>query len=88
MQNQTGETRDLELSGIFIAIGMDPQSEAAKGLVDLDATGYIVAGEDCRTSRAGIYAAGDIRTKELRQVVTAVADGATAISSIEQDFNC
>ena len=87
-QNQTGETRTLELSGIFIAIGMDPQNEAAQGLVDLDATGYIVAGEDCRTSLAGIYAAGDIRTKQLRQVVTAVADGATAISSIEQDSNC
>ena len=87
-QNQTGETRNLELSGIFIAIGMDPQNEAAQGLVDLDATGYIVAGEDCRTSLAGIYAAGDIRTKQLRQVVTAVADGATAISSIEQDSNC
>lgn len=87
-QNQTGETRNLELSGIFIAIGMDPQNEAAQGLVNLDATGYIVAGEDCRTSLAGIYAAGDIRTKQLRQVVTAVADGATAISSIEQDSNC
>ena len=87
-QNQTGETRNLELSGIFIAIGMDPQNEAAQGLVDLDATGYIVAGEDCRTSHSGIYAAGDIRTKQLRQVVTAVADGATAISSIEQDSNC
>lgn len=87
-QNQTGETRNLELSGIFIAIGMDPQNEAAQGLVDLDATGYIVAGEDCRTSHSGIYAAGDIRTKQLRQVVTAVADGATAILSIEQDSNC
>lgn len=87
-QNQTGEERHLALSGLFIAIGMDPQNEAAKGLVELDAAGYIVAGEDGRTNTPGIYAAGDIRTKQLRQVVTAVADGATAISSIEQDFNC
>lgn len=86
-QNQTGDEKELPVSGIFIAIGMDPQNEAAKGLLELDKTGYICAGEDCRTSVPGIYAAGDIRTKSLRQVVTAVADGAVAIASLEQDLN-
>ncbi|MGN1206070.1 MAG: NAD(P)/FAD-dependent oxidoreductase [Eubacterium sp.] len=86
-QNQTGENKHLEVSGLFIAIGMDPQNQAAKQIVELDPAGYIVAGEDCRTSKPGIYVAGDIRTKALRQVVTAVADGATAVASIEQDFN-
>ena len=52
--------------------------------VELDKTGYIKAGEDCKTSSEGIFAAGDIRTKPLRQVVTAVADGATAVQSVER----
>ena len=84
-QNQTGENRELELSGLFIAIGMQPWNEAVRDLVELDEAGYIRAGEDCRTSVKGIYAAGDIRTKSLRQVVTAVADGAVAVSSVETD---
>ena len=65
---------------------MKPQSELVKNLVKLDDAGYICAGEDCRTSAKGIYAAGDVRTKSLRQIVTAVADGAVAISSVEEDF--
>lgn len=85
-QNQTGEAETIELSGIFIAIGMEPQSSLVKDLVKEDQAGYIEAPEDCRTSAAGIYAAGDVRSKSLRQVVTAVADGAVAIASIEQDF--
>lgn len=84
-QNQTGENRELELAGLFIAIGMQPWNEAVRDLVELDEAGYIRAGEDCRTSVKGIYAAGDIRTKSLRQVVTAVADGAVAVSSVETD---
>lgn len=87
VQNQTEEEKTLEISGIFIAIGMEPQSALVKELVDTDAAGYIQAGEDCRTSVNGIYAAGDVRTKPLRQVVTAVADGAVAITSLEQDLN-
>lgn len=86
-QNQTGEEKDLAVSGVFIAIGMEPQAAFAKGVVQMDAAGYIKAGEDCRTSCLGIYAAGDIRTKSLRQVVTAVADGAVAVASLEEDRN-
>ena len=85
-QNQTGETKTIDLSGVFIAIGMEPQSSLVKDLVKEDPAGYVEAGEDCRTSADGIYVAGDVRSKSLRQVVTAVADGAVAIASIEQDF--
>lgn len=84
--NRTNEKLKLSVSGIFIAVGMKPQSELVKNLVKLDDAGYICAGEDCRTSAKGIYAAGDVRTKSLRQIVTAVADGAVAISSVEEDF--
>ena len=82
---ETGEEEELSLSAVFIAVGMEPQSELIKGIVDTDKTGYIIATEDCRTSMDKVYAVGDIRTKSLRQVVTAVADGAVAITSIEQD---
>ena len=84
--NRTNEKSKLSVSGIFIAVGMKPQSELVKNLVKLDDAGYICAGENCRTSVKGIYAAGDVRTKSLRQIVTAVADGAVAISSVEEDF--
>ena len=84
--NRTNEKSKLSVSGIFIAVGMKPQSELVKNLVKLDDAGYICAGEDCRTSVKGIYAAGDVRTKSLRQIVTAVADGAVAISSVEEDI--
>lgn len=83
---KSGETKMIALSGVFIAVGMEPQNALVQGLVALDDAGYIIAGEDCRTSVPGIYAVGDIRTKQLRQVVTAVADGAVAVSSLEQDF--
>lgn len=84
--NRTNEKSKLSVSGIFIAVGMKPQSDLVKNLVKLDDAGYICAGEDCRTSVKGIYVAGDVRTKSLRQIVTAVADGAVAISSVEEDF--
>lgn len=85
INNQTKETKQVEVSGVFIAVGMEPQSALVKDIAKLDKSGYIEAGEDCRTSAAGVYAAGDIRTKELRQVITAVSDGAVAIASIEKD---
>lgn len=78
------ETENLELDGIFIAVGTDPNSEIAKKLVQTDGGGYIVAGEDCKTSVPGIFAAGDVRTKPIRQVVTAVSDGAACIYSAEE----
>ena len=78
---KTEEKRDLDVDGVFVAVGMEPDTGIVKGMVKLDEAGYICAGEDCVTSIPGVFAAGDIRTKPLRQVVTAVADGACAASS-------
>ena len=78
---KTGIKKEIPVSGLFVAIGQLPQNEAYKNIVELDEYGYIKAGEDCRTSRAGIFAAGDCRTKELRQLVTAAADGAIAATN-------
>lgn len=81
---RTDEEKDLSVDGVFIAVGILPNTEKFKNLVALDEGGYIIAGEDCVTSTLGIFAAGDIRTKQLRQVVTAVADGANAVISAEK----
>lgn len=78
---KTEEKRDLDVDGVFVAVGMEPDTGLVKGTVKLDEAGYICAGEDCVTSIPGVFAAGDVRTKPLRQVVTAVADGANAASS-------
>ena len=82
---KTGEERDLPVQGVFIAVGIMPNSQAFEGTVEMD-HGYIIAGEDCRTSVPGILAAGDVRTKQLRQIVTAAADGANAVTSAEQQI--
>ena len=66
----------LPTDGIFIAVGTIPDTAFVKGLAGQDEKGYLIAGEDCRTSVKGIYAAGDVRTKALRQILTAAADGA------------
>lgn len=78
---QNGERRRIECSGVFAAVGMAPSTELVKDIVKLDEKGCIEAGEDCVTSAEGIFAAGDIRTKPLRQIVTACSDGANAASS-------
>lgn len=80
---KTQEEREVELSGVFIAVGMLPETKILEGVVELDAAGYIVADETGITSDPAIFAAGDIRTKALRQVVTAASDGANAITSVE-----
>lgn len=74
----TGEKRILDVSGIFVAIGQMPENVAFSNLVTLDQGGYIVAGEDCHTNVEGIFTAGDCRTKTVRQLTTAAADGAVA----------
>ena len=74
----------LNIQGVFVAIGMIPQTEAVKNLVALDESGYIKAGEDGVTSVPGFFVAGDVRTKELRQIITAAADGANAANSAIQ----
>lgn len=85
IQNKkTQEESVIETDGVFIAVGIVPGTEKFKDLVKLDEAGYIVAGEDGITSEPGIFAAGDIRTKNLRQVVTAVADGANAVASAQR----
>ena len=81
---KTDEGKTIAVDGVFIAVGILPNTEKFKDLVKLDEAGYIVAGEDGITSEPGIFAAGDIRTKNLRQVVTAVADGANAVASVQR----
>ncbi len=76
-----GSKRLLPVDGIFIAVGIHPETELVRGLVDCDEAGYVLAAEDGATNVPGIYVAGDVRKKPLRQVVTAVADGANAVSA-------
>lgn len=76
--------REIPAEGVFIAVGMHPDTEAYRGTVACDDNGWLIAGEDCVTNVPGIFAAGDIRTKSLRQIVTAVADGACAVASAER----
>lgn len=80
----SGEESRLEISGLFVAIGQIPENEVFAKLVDLDENGYILAGEDCRTSVEGIFAAGDCRKKTVRQLTTAAADGAVAALGASQ----
>ena len=76
--------KTLDVDGIFIAVGTKPVSELLKGRLEMDDQGYIRAGEDGITNLPGIFAGGDGRTKNLRQVVTAVADGANCVQSVER----
>ena len=71
-------TGELPVDGVFVAIGLAPDNDRFAHLLELDGSGYLRAGEDCRTNVEGIYAAGDTRTKEIRQILTAAADGAVA----------
>ncbi len=76
------EKKLLELDGVFIAVGIMPNTELVKDIVTCDKGGYVIAGEDCVTSMPGVFVAGDARKKPLRQIITAVADGANAVTSI------
>ena len=75
---ETKKEQTIPVSGVFVAIGQMPQNEKFAGMVDLDAHGYVEAGENCHTNVKGIFVAGDCRTKEVRQLATATADGAVA----------
>ena len=78
----TGEVTDLDASALFVAVGSLPKSDILRDTgIELDERGYVVAGEDGKTSISGVFAAGDVRTKQLRQVATAVGDGANAAAS-------
>ncbi len=82
-----GSVRTLELNGLFVAVGRIPENRNFADLISLDDSGYAVAGEDCHTSREGIFVAGDNRTKTLRQLVTAAADGAMAATEAVKYIN-
>lgn len=81
---KTNETNGLVIDGIFISIGRQPASELFNGILNIDDYGYIIADETTKTNIDGVYAIGDVRTKPLRQVVTAVGDGATAVHFAEE----
>ena len=81
---KTGEETDLPCDGVFISVGRKPVTEFLAGQVELDQAGYILADESTRTNLAGVFAVGDVRTKVLRQVVTAVSDGAMASHYIDE----
>lgn len=74
----------LSVDGVFVAVGTTPESSVLNGLAELTNNGYVIANEDCKTTAKGIFAAGDVRTKTLRQVITAASDGANAVYSVEQ----
>ena len=78
IKNSAGETRSLEIDGLFVAIGLIPQNDAFKNVVTLDGRGYAEVDESCEAETNGIFVAGDCRTKKIRQVTTAAADGAIA----------
>ncbi|MDF2473383.1 MAG: trxB [Anaerocolumna sp.] len=84
---KTKEEKILDVDGTFIAIGYNPSSEVYKDVVEVDLGGFIVAGENCETNIPGVFAAGDIRTKDLRQIITAASDGANAITAVERYLN-
>ncbi len=79
-----GNTERLTVDGVFVAVGTVPNSEPLRGVAELSPEGYVMAGEDCATSAKGIFAAGDVRTKPLRQVITAAADGACCVYEAEK----
>ncbi|MSS64227.1 thioredoxin-disulfide reductase [Velocimicrobium porci] len=81
---ETKTERELPVEGVFVAVGTEPITAIYDGMIEMDEKGYIVADEDCATNVPGIFVAGDIRTKPLRQVVTAASDGANAITAVEQ----
>lgn len=83
-QTQTGEERRLDVDGVFIAVGIAPESELYAGQLELDEQGYIRADESGQTSVPGVFAAGDVRNKALRQILTAASDGANCVASAER----
>lgn len=76
---QTGEESVLECDGVFVSVGRKPATDLVAGQLELDASGYIIADESTRTNIPGVFAVGDVRTKALRQIITAAADGAVAV---------
>lgn len=84
---KTGDVAPLPVDGLFIAVGTVPNSKKFCNILEMNEGGYICAGEDCRTNIPGIFAAGDVRNKNLRQIITAAADGANAVTSVQEYLN-
>lgn len=82
--NKTNASQTLEVDGVFVAVGSTPNSELAHDQVELDSKGWIKTDEDCATNIPGVFAAGDLRVKSLRQVLTAASDGAVAVYGAER----
>ena len=80
----SGQEQEISCDGVFVSIGRQPATELVQGQLELDEVGYIIADETTKTAIPGVYAGGDVRTKQLRQIVTAVADGAMAVSMAEE----
>ena len=80
----TGELSQVDCDGVFVSVGRVPASGLVRGQLELDQGGYVVSDESTRTSLPGVFAVGDVRTKDLRQVVTAVSDGAAAVHRAEE----
>ena len=85
--DESGEVKKLRVSGLFIAVGRVPENQSFSTLVDMNDAGYVIADEDCHTSREGIFVAGDNRVKSLRQLVTATSDGAIAATEAVKYIN-
>ena len=83
----SGAERELELDGLFVSVGRDPATKLFQGQLELDERGYIVAGENTETNLPGVFAVGDVRTKSVRQIITAAADGAVAEHFVEEYLN-
>lgn len=83
----SGETKPLVVDGVFIAVGTIPNSKTFCNILEMNGNGYICAGEDCCTNINGIYVAGDVRTRKLRQIITSAADGASAVYSAQEYLN-
>lgn len=85
VRNKKDDTvKQLTVDGVFFAVGMQPVTAFIDNSIEKNEAGYIIAGEDCVTNVPGVFAAGDIRTKQLRQIITAAADGANAVASVEK----
>lgn len=77
-ENKSGEVKEINAEGLFVLVGQIPENSAFSDIINLDESGYIIAGEDCKTNVEGIFAAGDCRTKAIRQLTTAAADGSVS----------
>ena len=85
--NNNGDKKEIEVSALFVAVGRVPENENFSKIIDLDEKGYVIAKEDCKTNKEGIFVAGDNRTKTLRQLVTAASDGAIAATNAIKYIN-